>query len=334
LNARIGFLGINAVATAVSVYLVHYFQTPSIMVVNAIPIILCGWLFGRFHSLWSALLLFVTNGVYFKVTGQDAFVDPKGLFLGVVSYGIFSGAGFALRSVRDLYEKIHQLNAEINTKNLELRESSLKDPLTDLHNRRYVDEYVAEFATTFLRQLSTPEFALRNLGLDDKVILVAIADIDHFKRINDTHGHGAGDQALVEVARRLRESVRFDDTVIRWGGEEFLLVCPMVDKSNAGKVLKKVLDGVRTEPVVLADGTSLSVTISVGAIWLPFFPSRPFAVPFEKAILLADHALYDAKAMGRNRGRLVVGKDTGAGLEGPLEEFYRDASRCTVSAVD
>ena len=333
LGAKAGFLGINSVATAGSIFLVHFFQTPSIMVVNAIPIILCGWLFGRFHSFWSALLLFVTNGVYFKLTGQEAFVDPKGLFLGIVSYGIFSGAGFALRSVRDLYEKIHVLNAEINRKNLELRESSLKDPLTDLHNRRYVDEYIAELATTFLRQISTPEFSLRNLGVDGKVILVMIADIDHFKLINDSFGHGAGDQALVEVSRRIKDSVRFDDTVIRWGGEEFLIVCPMVDKSNAELVLKKVLDGVRTNPVVVADGTSTSVTISLGAIWLPVFQDRPLGVSFERAILLADHALYEAKCRGRNHGRLLVAVDPGASVQGSLEDFHRDGSRCKVRVV-
>ncbi|MEN9306813.1 MAG: hypothetical protein RL173_745 [Fibrobacterota bacterium] len=337
-KARATFIAIVLVSTIVSIILVHLFQTPSIMVVNAIPIILSGWFFGRRYALLAALLLFVVTGAYFKLAHLNALVDPKGLFLGIVSFGIFSAAGYALRSVRDLYDKIHKLNEAINDKNRELREAVLKDPLTDLHNRRYVDECIAGLATTFLRQISTPEFAMRNLGMDDKVILLMIADIDHFKRINDGFGHGAGDAALIEVSRRIKDSVRFDDTVIRWGGEEFLVVCPMVNKANAQAVIRKVLDGVRTEPVVLPDGTELPVTISLGAIWIPVFRDHPFAVSFDKAITVADKALYDAKAKGRNHARLVVAhqdaiaKHGGKVPESP-EMFYGNEDCCTIVLV-
>ena len=331
-------MAITLTAMVGSVFLARLFQTPSIMVVNAIPIILCGWLFGRFHPFYAALFLLVTNGVYFKLANLPGFVDPKGMFLGVVSYGIFSSAGFLLRSVRDLYHKIRVLNEQVEAKNRELREASLRDPLTDLHNRRYVDECVAGLAATFLRQLSTPEFALRHLGMDDKVILVMLADIDHFKKINDAHGHGAGDLTLVEVARRIKDSVRFDDTVIRWGGEEFLVVCPMVDRSTAEMVLSKVLMGVRNRPVVLAEGTELAITLSIGAIWLPVFPGHPFAVSFEKSILLADKALYDAKTHGRDHGRLVMATQDCAAFgddrfPASPDEFLRDINSCTVRVV-
>lgn len=334
---RVAFFAIIVVATAGSSLLTRVFQTPSIMVVNAVPIILCGWLFGRFHSAYAAMCLFVVNGVYFKMAHFDSFIDPKGLFLGVVSYGIFSTAGFALRSVRDLYEKIHLLNEEINTKNRKLREASLRDPLTDLHNRRYVDECVSGIATTFLLQLATPEFGMRNLDVEDKVILVMVADIDHFKKINDGHGHGAGDQALIQIAKRIKESVRFDDTVIRWGGEEFLVVCPMVNKSNAVQVMAKVLEAVRAKPVVLADGTEVPVTISMGAVWLPVLQGYPLAVAFDTCILLADKALYDAKKNGRDHGRLVVAREDRAAPEGrlpsSLDEFYGNPRWCRVEQV-
>ncbi|MBK9579835.1 MAG: GGDEF domain-containing protein [Fibrobacterota bacterium] len=333
-----GFLAINGVATVGSIFLAHLFVTPSIMVVNAIPIILCGWLYGRSRSFYAALFLFAIPSVYFKFAGLEMYVDPKGLFLGTISYGIFSGAGYALRSVRDLYLKIHRLNEEINTKNRELREASLRDPLTELHNRRYVDEFIAHLAATFLQQISTPEFALRKLDLEDKVMLMMIADIDHFKLINDKHGHSGGDQALVEVARRIRSAVRFDDTVIRWGGEEFLVVCPMVDHTNAEQVIRKILEGVRSAPVVLADGSEVMITISVGAIWLPVLRGHPYAVSFDKSIMLADKALYDAKEHGRNHGRMVVAWEDGraateGALIGALEEFYRDPSACMVTKV-
>jgi len=337
-KSRTSFVLILLTSLFVSNYLVRWFQTPSIMVVNAVPIILCGWLFGKHHSFYAAFFLFVTNGLYFKLAHLDAFIDPKGLFLGVVSYSIFSTAGFSLRSIRELYEKIHLLNDEINAKNRELREVTMRDPLTALHNRRYVDECVTGLATTFLQQLSTPEFAMRQLGLEDKVILVMIADIDHFKRINDVHGHGAGDQALVEISRRIKQAVRFDDTVIRWGGEEFLIVCSMVNKSNAEMVIRKVLEGSRSKPIVLADGTRLDLTLSVGAVWLPVFPTHPAAVAFEKSILLADKALYDAKQNGRNHGRLVVAlENSSTAREGRLpdsmDEFYADPGSCMISVV-
>jgi PleD family two-component response regulator len=101
--------------------------------------------------------------------------------------------------------------------------------------------------------------------------------------------------------------------------------------------MRKVLQGVRENPVVLADGTEISITISMGAIWLPVLRHHPFAIAFDKSILLADKALYDAKANGRDHGRLVVARDAAEAPDGRfpsnLDEFYGSPAWCRVEVV-
>jgi diguanylate cyclase (GGDEF)-like protein len=246
--------------------------------------------------------------------------------------------GFALRFVRDLYTKINQLNEEIKIKNLELQAAAFKDPLTELHNRRYVKDVLMEQVAIFLKQLTTPEFAMRNLDLENKVLFLMIADIDNFKAINDAYGHVTGDEVLTEVSKRIRESVRFDDTVVRWGGEEFLIICPMMNRDAAEFVIGKLLDGVRSTPIRLSDTTAFTITISIGAIWIPAIRQFPYFLSFDKSLMIADQALYDAKTIGRNHGRLVVLRENATILhEKPLPEFtdklYKDPNYCEIKVV-
>lgn len=108
-----------------------------------------------------------------------------------------------------------------------------------------------------------------------------IADIDNFKTINDAYGHITGDEVLTEVSKRIRESVRFDDTVVRWGGEEFLIICPMMNQGAAELVMRKLLDGVRSTPVTLSDTIKVPITISIGAIWIPAIRQSPHSLSFD-----------------------------------------------------
>lgn len=266
------------------------------------------------------------------------FDDPQGLIFGIISYSLFASMGLALRFVRDLYTRIHHLNEEIKIKNLELQAAAFKDPLTDLHNRRYVNDVLMDQVAIFIQQLTTPEFAMRNLDIENKVLFLMIADIDNFKSINDAYGHATGDRVLTEVSKRIRESVRFDDTVVRWGGEEFLIICPMMNQGAAELVIRKLLDGVRSTPVTLSDTIKVSTTISVGAIWIPAIRKSPHFLSFDKSLMIADQALYEAKTVGRNHGRLVVlHEKTIKNYENALpeitEKIYNNPDHCEVRIV-
>lgn len=126
-------------------------------------------------------------------------------------------------------------------------------------------------------------------------IFIALVDADHFKTINDQHGHAAGDAALVHLARLLKTALRGNDHLLRYGGEEFMLVFLGVDDEAAGNVAQRLLQLVRSTPMQLPDGQPLQLTVSIGLTRVLPHDS------LESAIRRADVALYQAKRFGRDR---------------------------------
>jgi diguanylate cyclase (GGDEF)-like protein len=162
-----------------------------------------------------------------------------------------------------------------------LRESSLSDPMTGLNNRRFLEEYVDTLVANVQR---------RNTSLT-----VMMLDLDHFKMVNDTYGHDAGDTVLKSLARVLRQSVRAADLVIRFGGEEFLILLVDTPSSMGDQVAEKIRSAVESM-TVQCGATTLRKTISIG---LADFPTD--SDTFWQAVKFADVALYQAKETGRNR---------------------------------
>lgn len=170
--------------------------------------------------------------------------------------------------------------------NLDLRETlrlqALRDPLTGLLNRRFVDEWIE-------REVGRTDRSGRSFG-------VIMADLDHFKQVNDLHGHDAGDQLLKGVAETIRSSLRPGDLPCRYGGEEFLLLLADVDQ----EMLLERADQVRTRiedlHIVHRGGKLPSITLSAGVALYPEHGATAAAV-----IDAADDALYSAKRTGRNR---------------------------------
>lgn len=218
---------------------------------------------------------------------KDAEIDNRNLRLALASLG----AGIALLLsgfVFMLYRKSQATSRRLAELNAELAHRSAHDPLTGLFNRRsFVDRMRA-----------------RQAASNDCFTLL---DIDHFKRINDQHGHAAGDAVLVEVGRRLNEVVRGSDMVLRWGGEEFLVYSQAVSESQRPLLVQRILNAIAGAPVVLEDGTALQVSATAGAVSLP--PGSGEAFGWEQAIALADRALYKGKEAGRNRGFIVESVD-------------------------
>ncbi|HMC16837.1 MAG TPA: GGDEF domain-containing protein [Albitalea sp.] len=180
-------------------------------------------------------------------------------------------------------------NRQLEASHARLRVASERDPLTDLANRRHFHAVMQAS-----QRANGPGF----------IGALLMVDIDHFKRINDGHGHAAGDLVLVEVARRLNDAVRGDDLVVRWGGEEFLIVAMKLTTEQTDQLAARVLASIGETPV-RAEGELLRITASIGYARFPL-PPYGVPVPWEQAINLADMALYTAKSQGRNRAVGVV----------------------------
>jgi diguanylate cyclase (GGDEF)-like protein len=130
-----------------------------------------------------------------------------------------------------------------------------------------------------------------------------LADLDHFKRINDTLGHPAGDAVLATVSHRLSAALRESDRLVRWGGEEFLAILDPITREQADLTVLRLLQAVRRDPV-LWNGAAIQCTISIG---YGFFPMAGWNTPIslDSAITLVDKALYEAKRRGRDRACLI-----------------------------
>ena len=190
---------------------------------------------------------------------------------------------------------------ELQRKNLELQEISYTDPLTGVWNRRYLEEILTAEAGQVLRNYQRARGGdIRKMDHRDLVFLMV--DVDFFKEVNDLHGHPAGDRLLQLVAERLSRVVRKSDVLVRWGGEEFLIMSRSADPFGTPAFCDRILDVMALEPFDLGHGVHVRKTCSVG--WAPFPWSRRAyeAICAEEAIELADTALYRAKAGGRNQG--------------------------------
>jgi len=190
---------------------------------------------------------------------------------------------------------------ELQRKNLELQEISFTDALTGVWNRRYLEEILGAEAGQVLRNYERARGGdIRKLDHRDLVFIMV--DMDFFKEVNDVHGHPAGDRLLQRVAERLAGVVRKSDVLLRWGGEEFLIMSRSADPAGIPAFCERILEVVASEPFDLGHGVRVRKTCSVG--WAPFPWSRGAyeAVCAEETIELADAALYRAKAGGRNQG--------------------------------
>lgn len=191
-----------------------------------------------------------------------------------------------------LYRKVKQTNQRLEEVNQQLEFHSVRDPLTGLYNRRSFLEMMKARSEDV-----SPERREEDHEGPDCLIIM---DIDHFKHINDTWGHAAGDAVLIEVAKRLRSAVRDTDMTLRWGGEEFLIYAPKTKPALLASLVERVLKVIGSTPVVVGNNT-IPVTVSAGYISLPFSGVPESACNWEKAMQLADMALYMGKVNGRNR---------------------------------
>ena len=208
-----------------------------------------------------------------------------------------SGAEIAWRIDAMLDRKL--LQDQLRTSDEQSYRAAATDPLTGLYNRRYAEAYIADTLVS-----------ARETGQN---FVMMLTDIDHFKQVNDVHGHAVGDLVLCAVAERLRENVRACDLVSRHGGEEFLIVMPNTTESEARHTAERLRHAMASLPVETPNG-AVRVTISVGVasgktqVTQPDRTQDNFNQPdhlrssvFGAVLEAADVALYRAKELGRNR---------------------------------
>jgi two-component system cell cycle response regulator len=179
--------------------------------------------------------------------------------------------------------RVKSLQDELRSRALELDTMTRTDHLTTLFNRRHMEEC--------LRALTA------GASRHGYPVVVLIVDVDHFKTVNDTLGHQAGDEVLVELSRRLRSVMRTEDVLGRWGGEEFLLLLPHTTAAQAAFLAERLRAVVSSQPVPTSVG-DLPVSISIGG-------AAAEVSGHHDLLLTADRELYSAKDAGRNRVHIV-----------------------------
>jgi diguanylate cyclase (GGDEF)-like protein len=226
--------------------------------------------------LWRAFSARKKWWITFTQTEMHAHYEVY-ICLAAVAVALFAIIGYWLGKRR--HELIEHAES-IQVANAELEQLATTDALTGLFNPRYMTERL--------------EIELENALRSPLTCL--LIDVDHFKKINDTHGHPFGDAVLVAVASAMRRSVRRVDSVGRLGGEEFLVILPDTPATRATIVAERIREAVAAEAVE-QDGKSVRATVSVGVVT---YPADGLT---DRATLLkaADSALYAAKRAGRNR---------------------------------
>jgi diguanylate cyclase (GGDEF)-like protein len=175
----------------------------------------------------------------------------------------------------------------LDVENIRLRRVAVTDPLTGAYNREFLQQRLPQAI----------ELALQR----EEPLAVAMIDIDHFKKVNDSFGHAVGDRVLTEVAARLRGTIRGDDQLVRYGGEEFIVLLPRADIAKAFEVGERLRSRFVDDPIALEDRT-IAVRLSIGVAQHMGGPSETATRLIERA----DLALYAAKSNGRNRVEIAA----------------------------
>jgi diguanylate cyclase (GGDEF)-like protein len=220
---------------------------------------------------------------------------------------IARAAEYRLQLEQQVSDRTYELEVrarELEDANRKLEMASFTDTLTGLANRRYLMQHF-------------PRLLAEHKGTQGLAIM--IIDLDALKPINDQHGHAAGDELIVEVSRTLRQAIRPDDILVRWGGDEFVVVAQAQHVEHACMLAERIRERVAKMKCVLPRGAVVRTSSSIGLTCLPFVPGRPDAVSWEHAIKIADLALYRAKR-GRNAWRGWFGTESVANLQSSLHQ--------------
>ena len=224
------------------------------------------------------------------------------LGLSIVTFLLY-GRLLAHRQNQRLAQEVAAKTTELRARHHELEQAydaveraSVTDPLTELANRRFLERHIEGDVAHSLRQYKTAGEATP-INAD---LVFFMLDLDHFKAINDREGHAAGDAVLRGFSRLLEQHFRKGDTLVRWGGEEFLVVARFTDRRRAADIAERLRASVADHAFQLDGEHSVRVTCSIGFAAFPLDPRRPDALSWREVVELADQALYSVKQGPRN----------------------------------
>ncbi|MEM0910217.1 MAG: two-component regulator propeller domain-containing protein [Pseudomonadota bacterium] len=196
--------------------------------------------------------------------------------------------------------EVSERTEELRSLNRKLLNASLTDQLTGLHNRRYLNEVMPGKANEIFRKFAN---ALEKNAATDIVgprLFFIMFDLDGLKAVNDTFGHEAGDKVIEEVASRLRKVCRGEDTIIRWGGDEYMIVGSMGKTIEAAVLAERIRSSIAKRGFYIGHDEPVELTSSIGFAQYPFSSENPSALNWEQVHALADHGLYKSKQTGKN----------------------------------
>ncbi len=230
------------------------------------------------------------------------------VFFAFILYGTLRFRTYSLEKDRHRLEQaVAERSAELERVNQELREASLTDPLTGTRNRRFFQVTIEGDTRQAVRSYLTDKSLA---GARNRDLIFYIIDADLFKEVNDVYGHAAGDELLGEMTRRIQSAIRMSDVLVRWGGDEFLVVSRYTERSEATTLAARILHMVGNQPFQLKHaGVPVRRTCSIGWAAFPWFCAAPDAVSYDAVVELADRALYAAKQAGRNRAVGMLPRD-------------------------
>ena len=286
-----------------------------------------------------------------RAADHDGIWNEEGLTIGVDvatppwktwwAYGVYGGLVVSLilgqqraqaRRLKRELEYSRKLEEEVQERTQQLQEAALTDPLTGLRNRRYLQDYLPEQVEKVHRGNDARRLAAGSgeQAFEEEKLLFLAIDLDGLKRINDVYGHAAGDAAILRMCELLQGACREADTIVRLGGDEFLVLGTCQEIDGAERLSERIREAVTEAELVLEDGTVLSMSCSIGFAFHPFCLDRAGLLKAEHAANIADRALYVAKFSGKNMWVGLVGTsltssrklldDLAENLQGLVEE--------------
>lgn len=209
-------------------------------------------------------------------------------------------AEYCRRLEREVEERTRELaegKHELERLNARLEDVSLTDALTGLRNRRYLASHVQRQMDELLENY---ELYRRNARKPAHDMLLLMIDLDGFKAVNDTYGHRTGDEVLVTIRDALKGACRESDTLIRWGGDEFLVTGRTSDPHTVEQLAERIRASVEACRFELEGGDEVRLSCSIGFACFPFVSAAPRLLTWEQVLVIADRALYASKHTGRN----------------------------------
>lgn len=265
--------------------------------------------------------------LYVRAQGSDGILSEKVLLaeIAVAPHPLQSNAAYAIYGlilIASLWRFLHWQSAKreqlervvsertaalanqnraLEELNQKFEEASYTDSLTGLRNRRYLLGTIEKDLDLVLRHYTDRERdGIHGTTEVRPDFLFLLIDLDGFKEVNDTYGHTAGDRVLEQVCGLMEHACRTSDTLIRWGGDEFLIVGRYTERAAAEELADRIREAICEHPFDIGTGRPIRLTSSIGFSCYPFVPSKPNLMNWEQIIGIADQALYLVKEAGRN----------------------------------